>query len=101
MKGRNLARMTPLTTTMRGRSRLIEKVRQDDFCCPARARSGRARAGSAVATARAHRGGAHVVASHSRLSPGSQRDLLPLLFEARGKTPPLFSERRSVRQSDM
>jgi IclR family pca regulon transcriptional regulator len=92
MKGRNLARMTPMTTTESKAFRaLIEKVRKDDFCLSseehelgvhALAVPLRNSKGVTVAAL-------NVVASHNRLSTSSmQRDLLPLLFDAANELRP-------------
>ncbi len=94
MKGRTLARMTPLTTTdSKAFRRLIDQVRKDDFCLSseehelgvhALAVPLRNSRGAAVAAL-------NVVASHSRLSASSmQRDLLPLLLEAAHELRPLL-----------
>lgn len=94
MKGRTLARMTPMTTTdARSFRALITQVRQDDFCLAseehelgvhALAVPLRNSKGVAVAAL-------NVVASQSRLSvPAMQRDLLPLLLEAARELRPLL-----------
>ncbi|MES2949147.1 MAG: IclR family transcriptional regulator C-terminal domain-containing protein, partial [Pseudomonadota bacterium] len=94
MKGRKLARMTPLTTTDPKLFRaLIERVRKDDFCLSseehelgvhALAVPLRNNKGVTVAAL-------NVVASHNRLSTQAmQRDLLPLLFEAALELRPLL-----------
>jgi IclR family pca regulon transcriptional regulator len=94
LKGRDLARMTPLTTTdVRAFRSLIDKVRRDDFCLAseehelgvhALAVPLRNNQGVTVAAL-------NVVASQSRLSTlVMQRDLLPLLFEAARELRPLM-----------
>ena len=94
MKGRQLARMTPLTTTdARAFRAVIDQVRQDDFCLSseehelgvhALAVPLRNSKGVTVAAL-------NVVASQSRLSTASmQRDLLPLLLEASHALRPLL-----------
>jgi IclR family pca regulon transcriptional regulator len=94
MKGRQLTRMTPLTTTdPRVFRSLIEQVRKDDFCLSseehelgvhALAVPLRNAKGITVAAL-------NVVASHSRLSTlAMQRDLLPVLFEAARELGPLL-----------
>ncbi len=94
MKGRDLARMTPLTNTDAKAFRaLVDKVRQNDFCLAseehelgvhALAVPLRNSKGVTVAAL-------NVVASQSRLSTlAMQRDLLPLLFEAARELRPLL-----------
>jgi IclR family pca regulon transcriptional regulator len=94
MRGRNLARMTPQTTTDPKLFRaLIDKVRKEDFCLSseehelgvhALAVPLRNTSGVTVAAL-------NVVASQSRLSPlAMQRDMLPLLFEAARELRPLL-----------
>jgi IclR family pca regulon transcriptional regulator len=94
MKGRHLARMTPLTTTdPKAFRRLIDQVRKDDFCLSseehelgvhALAVPLRNTQGVTVAAL-------NVVASQARLSPQSmRRDLLPLLFDAARELHPLL-----------
>jgi IclR family pca regulon transcriptional regulator len=94
MKGRNLARMTPQTTTDPKLFRaLIEKIRKEDFCLSseehelgvhALAVPLRNTKGVTVAAL-------NVVASQSRLSPlAMQQDLLPLLFETARELRPLL-----------
>ena len=94
MKGRNLNRLTPLTTVDTKAFRaVIEQIRQADFCIAseehelgvhALAVPLRNTKGAVVAAL-------NVVASHSRLSaPAMQRDLLPLLSEAARELRPLL-----------
>jgi IclR family pca regulon transcriptional regulator len=94
MKGRNLARMTPQTTTdAKFFKALIDRVRKEDFCLAseehelgvhALAVPLRNTSGTTVAAL-------NVVASHSRLTPlAMQRDMLPLLFEAARELRPLL-----------
>ena len=94
MKGRNLARMTPQTTTDPRLFRaLIDKVRKEDFCLSSEehelgvhALAVPLRNSSGVTVS-----ALNVVASQSRLSPQAmQRDLLPLLFEAARELRPLL-----------
>lgn len=94
MKGRALARMTPLTTTdPRAFRSLIDKVRKDDCCLSSEehelgvhALAVPLRNGQGVTVA-----ALNVVASHSRLSAMAlQRDLLPLLLEAAHELRPLL-----------
>ncbi len=94
MKGRHLARMTPLTVTDAKQFRaLVDGVRKDDFCWSseehelgvhALAVPLRNTQGVTVAAL-------NVVASHSRLSVRvMQSDLLPLLFDAARELRPLL-----------
>ena len=94
MKGRELQRMTPLTTVdVRSFRILIEKTRQDDFCLAseehelgvhALAVPLRNSKGVTVAALNA-------VASHTRMSAAvMQRDLLPILLEAARELRPLL-----------
>ena len=94
MKGRQLARMTPLTTTdPRAFRTLIDQVRKDDFCLSSEEHELGVHAwavplrnakGITVAAL-------NVVASQSRLSTlAMQRDLLPVLFEAARELRPLL-----------
>ncbi len=94
MKGRNLPRMTALTTTDSKAFRaLIDKVRKDDFCLSseehelgvhALAVPLRNSKGVTVAAL-------NVVASHGRLSvQAMQRYMLPLMFEAARELRPLL-----------
>jgi IclR family pca regulon transcriptional regulator len=94
MKGRDLQRMTPLTTVdVRAFRVLIEKTRREDFCLAseehelgvhALAVPLRNSKGVAVAALNA-------VASHTRMSATvMQRDLLPILLEAARELRPLL-----------
>lgn len=94
MKGRTLARLTPLTTTDTKVFRtVIDTVRKQDFCLSseehelgvhALAVPLRNTRGTTVAAL-------NIVASHNRLSPQAmQRDMLPLLFEAARELRPLL-----------
>ncbi len=94
MKGRTLARMTPLTTTDPKVFRaLIDTVRKQDFCLSS---EGHELGVHALAVPLRNAKGVTVaalntVASHSRLSTQTmQRDLLPLLLEAALELRPLL-----------
>ena len=94
MKGRHLARMTPLTTTDTKAFRaLIDQVRKADFCWSSEEHE---LGVHAIAVPLRNPQGVTVaalnlVASQSRLSPlAMQRDLLPLLFEAARELRPLL-----------
>jgi IclR family pca regulon transcriptional regulator len=94
LKGRQLARMTPLTTTdLKAFRQMVEQVRQQDFCLAseehelgvhALAIPLRNSQGQTLAAL-------NVVAAPARLSMAQmQRDLLPLLLETAAELRPLL-----------
>jgi len=94
MKGRDLARMTALTTVdVRAFRALIEKIRRDDYCLASEENE---LGVHAIAVPLRNSKGVTVaalnaVASHTRLSASAmQRDLLPLLIDAAHELRPLL-----------